>query len=136
MSAGALLSPAAAARCTTVSTPANAGRMASRSPRSARWQSTPGTARRFSPRSVYTPSMCARSAPPMRPLSPVTRTQRGATPGLALQLAVEPEVVRDRRPPPVERVGLQEVARLPSALLGDVVEVVEAHGVVAPRLVD
>src|SRR4026209_288451 len=76
--------------------------------------------------------MCLRSALPMRPLNPVTRTCRVATPRLALQLAVEAEVVGHRRPPAVERVGLREVARLPRALLGDVVEVMEVLGERAP----
>src|SRR5207244_7264285 len=70
----------------------------------------------------------------MRPLRPVTSRRRTATPGLGLDLAVEPEVVGHRRAPAIERVGLGPVTRLPRAGLGDVVEVVEVLGERAPRI--
>src|SRR5438445_11641443 len=106
--------------------------MASRSARSAWWHSTPGTARRFSARIGYFVPRCFRSAPPIRPLRPVTRRRRPATPTLPLDFAVEPEVVGHRRAPAIERVRLGPVARLPRARLGDVVEVVTVLGERAP----
>src|SRR5687767_4491652 len=111
--------------------------MASRSPRSAWWVSTPGTGRRLSARRAYLPSISLRTAPPMRPLSPVTSTRRGVmAAGSALQLAVQAEVLRHRRAPAVERITLREVARLPGARLGNVVEVVEVLRERAPRITD
>src|SRR5262245_11396674 len=141
-------SPAAAARCTIVSTPSKAGRMALRSPRSAGYVSTPGTARRFSARSAYLPSACARNALPMRPLRPVTRTRRGVMSRaiaervaeliertqLALQLPIDAEVRGHRRPPPIERVLRREITRLPRARLGNVIDVVKVFRPRAPRV--
>src|SRR5215475_174280 len=136
MSSGVLLSPEAAARCTMASTPANADRMASKSPRSAKWHSTPATGRRFNARSVYLPASPRCSAPPMRPESPVTSTRRIVSAWLSstLQLAITAEVFGHRWSPAIERVGFGEVARLPRARFRDVVDVVEVLGPRAPRI--
>src|SRR5262245_24220404 len=136
MSSGVLSSPEAAARCTTASTPSNAGRMASKSPRSARWHSTPATGRRLSARSVYLEESSRCSAPPMRPESPVTSTRRIVNAWLSstLQLAIAAEVLGHRRPPAIERVGFGEVAGLPRARFRDVIEVVVVLGPRTPRI--
>jgi len=48
---------------------------------SAAWHFTPGIDRRLRAESSYVPSRWRRSAPPMRPLMPVTSTLRGAMAG-------------------------------------------------------
>src|SRR3989338_7639629 len=133
------LALALAARCTTASTPANAGWIASRSAMSAWWQGTPGTARRFSARKAYFAPRWSSTAPPMSPLIPVTSTAGRVivAPGLvrsALQLAVRAEALRAGWAPAEERVALGEVAWLPRARLGDVVEVVVVLGEASPRV--
>src|SRR5947199_10094406 len=52
------------------------------------------------------------------------------------ELAVQAEVLGHRRTPTVERVRLGEVARLPRALLGNVVEVVEVLRETPPGVAD
>src|SRR5437773_1828467 len=52
------------------------------------------------------------------------------------ELAVQAEVLGHRRTPTVERVRLGEVARLPRALLGNVVEVVEVLREAPPGVAD
>src|SRR3989454_5796393 len=52
------------------------------------------------------------------------------------ELAVPAEVLGHRRPPAVERLRLGEVARLPRAVLGNIVEVVEVLGEAPPRVAD
>src|SRR5439155_508114 len=98
---------AAAARCTTVSTSLKAGWIAARSPRSAWCVSTPGTARRFSARSAYLPSMCFLNAPPMSPLSPVTSSRRGLNPPArgSGRSPRAPGAPSDRARPPAENRG-------------------------------
>src|SRR5262249_5018522 len=67
--------PSWAARCTTVSTPSKAGRMASRFAMSARWHGTPSTALRLRAESSKRSPISFRRARPMSPLKPVTRTR-------------------------------------------------------------
>src|SRR5262245_16841680 len=136
MSSGVLSSPEAAARCTTASTPTNAGRIASKSARSARWHSTPVTGRRFNARNVYAPASSRCTAPPMRPESPVTRMRRivGTWLSSTLQLSIAAEVLGHRRPPAIERIGFREIAGLPRACFRDVVEIMVVLGPRAPRV--